>query len=294
MYKTNPQTLEELWNICYNVSKISGEELGRVNTTVFHRYTEYIWSGGQHFQRLLLCGWAFIRPSEDYNRCGILSRSLHRLLPVLQCVIWHTDIWACSHPCSRRERSTLNKFTRKWLWHMFKFQGEFLSAVGVLCLIIILKNHYYHPLYMHFYLDCVILLHGILCFAWNPNVVGDRDHLWDNNLFLERTLVRKFYSCVNILCVYVQYYKLKGLVYCFQFHLLFVLERNSAVVSSCRSCKVWGSYIETVTFGTNEDFLLARIQILSLLRYSVSIHVSVLATWNYKSTWWTGLVNRTV
>jgi len=293
VYKTNPHTLEELWNICYNISKISGEELGWVNSTVFHRYTEYIWSGGQHFQHLVLHWWIFVRPSKDYYHCDILSCSLCWLLPVLRRGIWHMGIWAYSYACcSRRKRSTLNKFTRKWLWHMYKFQGEFLSAIGVLCLLIILKNHYYYPLCIHFYLDCVILLHGILCVAWNPNLVGDRDHLWDN-FFLERTLVRDSYSYINILCVYVQHYKLQVLVYCFQFLLLFVLEHNSAVVSRCRSHKVWGIYIETVTFGTNEEFLLARIQILLLLWYSVSIHISVPATWNYKSTWWAGLVNRT-
>jgi len=48
---------------------------------------------------------------------------------------------------------------------MPKFQGEFLSAVGVLCLLIIIKNHYYHPVCMYFYLDCVILPLGILRFA---------------------------------------------------------------------------------------------------------------------------------
>jgi hypothetical protein len=175
---------------------------------------------------------------------------------------------------------------------MFKFQGEFLSAVGVLCFLIILKNHYYHPVYIYFYFGCDILPHGILCFAWNSSLLGDRDYLWGNNLFLERTVVRNSYSYVNILCVYMQNYKWEGLVYCFQFHLLFVLEHNSAVVSRCRSCKVWGSYIETVTFGTNEEFLLARIQILLLLWYSVSIHIFVHATWDYKSTWLAGMVNR--
>jgi hypothetical protein len=192
----NPHTLEELWNnICYKISSISGEELGRVNSTVLHRYTEYIWSGGQHFQCLMLHWWIFVRPSKDYRHCDILSHSRHWLLPVPWCGIWRMGIWACSHACcSRRKRSTLNKFTRKWLWHMFKFQGEFLSAVGVLCLLIILKNHYYHPVYIGFYLVCVILPQGILCFAWNLSLLGDRDHLWGNNLFLERTLVRKSYS----------------------------------------------------------------------------------------------------
>lgn len=273
---------------------ISGEELGRVNSIVFHRYTEYIWSGRQHLQRLLLHWWIFVRPSKDYYHCDILSHSLHWLIPVPQCGTWHTGIWPCSHACySRRKGSTLNKFTRKCLWHMLKFQGEFLSAVGVLCLLIILKNHCYHPVYIYFYFDCVILPHGILCFAWNPSLFGDRDHLWCNNLFLERTVVRKSYSYVNILCVYVQHYKLQGLLYCFQFHLLFVLEHNSAVVSRCSSCKVWGSCIETVAFGTNEEFFLARIQILLLLRYSVSIHISVPVPWDCKSTWLAGLINRT-
>jgi len=91
----------------------------------------------------------------------------------------------------------------------------------------------------------------------------------------------------------MQHYKLQGLVYCYQFHVLFVLEHNSAVVSRCRSCKLWGSYIETVTFGKNEELFLARIQILLLLWYSVSIHISSPATWDYKSNWLAGLVNRT-
>jgi hypothetical protein len=52
VYKTNPHTVEELrHNIRPQDSTISGEELQRVN--VFHRYTECIQSGGQHFQHLL-------------------------------------------------------------------------------------------------------------------------------------------------------------------------------------------------------------------------------------------------
>jgi hypothetical protein len=148
-------------------------------------------------------------------------------------------------------------------------------------------------MYIYFCFDCVILPHGILCFAWNPSLLGDRDHLWGNNLFLERTVVRKSYSYVNILCVSMHHHKLQGLVYCYQFHVLFVLEHNSSVVSRFRSCKVWGSYIETVTFGKNEELFLARIQILLLLWYSVSIHISLPAIWDYKSTWLAGLVNRT-
>jgi hypothetical protein len=53
VYKTNPHTLEELRNnIHCETSAISGEELQRANT-VFHRYTECIQLGGQHFQHLL-------------------------------------------------------------------------------------------------------------------------------------------------------------------------------------------------------------------------------------------------
>jgi hypothetical protein len=40
VYKTNPHTLEELRNnICYKISAISREELHRVNTNMFCRYT---------------------------------------------------------------------------------------------------------------------------------------------------------------------------------------------------------------------------------------------------------------
>jgi hypothetical protein len=83
---------------------------------------------------------------------------------------------------------------------------------------------------------------------------------------------------MSIYCVYMQHYKLQGLVYCYQFHVLFVLEHNSAAVYRCRSCKVRGTYIETVTNGKNGELFLARIQILLLLWYSVSIHISLPAT----------------
>jgi hypothetical protein len=148
----NPHTLEELWNnICYNVSVISGEELRRVNSTEFHRYSEYIWLGGQYFQHLLLHWWVFVRLSKGYNHCDILSSSYHCLLLLLRCGMWSTDIWVFGHACfSRGKRSTLNKFTGKWLWHMFRFEGKLLSALGVLCLLIINKTHFYHPVYIYF------------------------------------------------------------------------------------------------------------------------------------------------
>ena len=150
--KMNPHTLEELWNnICYNVSVISGEELRRVNSTEFHRYSEYIWLGGQYFQHLLLHWWVFVRLSKGYNHCDILSSSYHCLLLLLRCGMWSTDIWVFGHACfSRGKRSTLNKFTGKWLWHMFRFEGKLLSALGVLCLLIINKTHFYHPVYIYF------------------------------------------------------------------------------------------------------------------------------------------------
>jgi hypothetical protein len=54
VYKTNPQSVEELRNkICLDISAVSVEELERVNTNMLHRYTEYIWSGGQQLQYLL-------------------------------------------------------------------------------------------------------------------------------------------------------------------------------------------------------------------------------------------------
>jgi hypothetical protein len=57
VYKTNPHTLEELRNnICHEISAVSREELQRVNTSVFHRYTECIRSGGDHFQHMLYTG----------------------------------------------------------------------------------------------------------------------------------------------------------------------------------------------------------------------------------------------
>jgi hypothetical protein len=136
------------------------------------------------------------------------------------------------------------------------------------------------------HMEYSVLLEILVC--WETGTIS-----WANNLFLERTVVRKSYSYVNILCVYMQHYKLQGLVYYYQFHVLFVLEHNSAVVYRCRSCKVWGSYIETVTFGKHEELFMARIQILLLLWHSVSIHISLPATWDYKSTRLAGLVNRT-
>jgi hypothetical protein len=49
VYKTNPHTLEELRNnIHHGISAISGEELHRVKTNMFCRYTECIQSGRQH------------------------------------------------------------------------------------------------------------------------------------------------------------------------------------------------------------------------------------------------------
>lgn len=123
--------------------------------------------------------------------------------------------------------------------------------------------------------QCISFLHhGVLCFAWNPSLLGDRDSLWGNNLLLERAVVSLIH--VSTYCMFM-YSIIDFKVWCnfIQFHLLFLLVHNSAVVSRCRSCKVWDSCIETVIFGTNEEFLLARIQILLLLRYSVSIHFSV-------------------
>jgi hypothetical protein len=53
LYKTNPNTLEDLRNnIRLEISTISGQEHQRVDN-VFRSYTECIRSGGQHFQHLL-------------------------------------------------------------------------------------------------------------------------------------------------------------------------------------------------------------------------------------------------
>jgi hypothetical protein len=53
-YKTNPDMLEEPRNnIHHEISAISWEVVQRVNTNMFHRYSECIWSGGQHFKHLL-------------------------------------------------------------------------------------------------------------------------------------------------------------------------------------------------------------------------------------------------
>jgi hypothetical protein len=54
VYKTNLHTLGEPRNkICLEISTIFGEELQRFNESMFHRYTDCIQSGGQHFQHLL-------------------------------------------------------------------------------------------------------------------------------------------------------------------------------------------------------------------------------------------------
>jgi hypothetical protein len=58
-------------------------------------------------------------------------------------------------------------------------------------------------------------------------------------------------------------------------YLLFLLVPHSPIVDRCRNCKASDSCIETVVFGTNEENLLARIKILFMLWYSVSIHISV-------------------
>jgi hypothetical protein len=50
-HKVNPHTLEKLRNIFHEISTISREKLQTVN--MFHRYTECIWAGGQHFQHML-------------------------------------------------------------------------------------------------------------------------------------------------------------------------------------------------------------------------------------------------
>ena len=51
--KTNPHTLEELrYDICSEISTISGEELHIVNH-IFLSCNECIWLGEQHFQHLL-------------------------------------------------------------------------------------------------------------------------------------------------------------------------------------------------------------------------------------------------
>jgi hypothetical protein len=53
-YKTNPHILEQPKNnVRPEISAITGEELHRVDSNVFRRYTECIRSGGQHFQYLL-------------------------------------------------------------------------------------------------------------------------------------------------------------------------------------------------------------------------------------------------
>jgi hypothetical protein len=52
--KTDPHTLEKQRNnIRREISEIFREEIQRVDTNVFRRYTECIRSGGQHFQHLL-------------------------------------------------------------------------------------------------------------------------------------------------------------------------------------------------------------------------------------------------
>jgi hypothetical protein len=52
--KTNPDTAEELANNARSeISAISGENLQRINSDVFRKYTGCIKSGGQHFQHLL-------------------------------------------------------------------------------------------------------------------------------------------------------------------------------------------------------------------------------------------------
>jgi len=65
-YKTNLHTPEELSNIRREISTVSREELQSVNSSVFYRYTEFIRTGGQHFQRILLHWWVFIRLSTDH------------------------------------------------------------------------------------------------------------------------------------------------------------------------------------------------------------------------------------
>lgn len=85
VYKTNPHNPEELSDVRPEISTVSREELQSVNSSVFHRYTEFIRTGGQHFQRVILHWWVFIRLSTDlYNT---LCSCLHRLLPTR-----HTDM----------------------------------------------------------------------------------------------------------------------------------------------------------------------------------------------------------
>jgi hypothetical protein len=46
---------------------------------VFYRYTEFIRTGGQHFQRILLHWWVFIKLSTYH--CDTFCSCLRRLLP---------------------------------------------------------------------------------------------------------------------------------------------------------------------------------------------------------------------
>jgi len=53
--------------------------------------------------------------------------------------------------------------------YLFKFQGESLSAAGVLCLLIILKNQCYHPvcIYIYIYMYIFILIVSFCLVEYN-------------------------------------------------------------------------------------------------------------------------------
>ena len=89
VYKTNPHTPEELSNVRREISTVSKEKLQCVNSNVFHRYSEFIRTGRQHFQRILLHWWVCIRLSTD--RCDTLCSCRHRLLPTRRTVT--TQSW---------------------------------------------------------------------------------------------------------------------------------------------------------------------------------------------------------
>jgi hypothetical protein len=80
VYKTDPHTLEEVrHDIRREISTVSGEEFQKVNN-VFRRYTECIWSGGQHFSICCSTGEFLL----DFIKV-ITTAIAYRLAPFTHC-----------------------------------------------------------------------------------------------------------------------------------------------------------------------------------------------------------------
>lgn len=106
VYKTNSHILEERRNnIHYKISEISGEEIQRVNTSLFHRYNECIQSEGKVFS---IC-------------CSTDKFLLHFLKAILTVVTYHWDLHHLRLPSPTATHAWPRQAVLRWpqAWPLF-------------------------------------------------------------------------------------------------------------------------------------------------------------------------------